>query len=281
MKYVWINGKVFLCNKFFYKLPLLSWDPGSGLQITVAHRILTNQICQCPMRSHLCLDIMSGEFFCRKSFYGKEEWKSTLGKAYFVLGQSWGHETTMTSLDTMIFLVYNLPLDGKSQVNRNSFQSSVPICKAKQGCALAEPSGPLWLTFAPRHLESFCQAPWILQVLSTGLPSLFLRAQLCWGSTFYLSYSRPWAVVWPRESNLQPPILQALLLAPLETSNKLHLCAESLVPSSFHYGHWNFDVDCEQSLFFFRVSEGSTCVHDNRAEAFACLDGLRQNRDCW
>lgn len=43
MKYVWINGKVFLCNKFFYKLPLLSWDPGSGLQITVAHRILTNQ----------------------------------------------------------------------------------------------------------------------------------------------------------------------------------------------------------------------------------------------
>ena len=96
MKYVWINGKVFLCNKFFYKLPLLSWDPGSGLQITVAHRILTNQICQCPMRSHLCLDIMSGEFFCRKSFYGKEEWKSTLGKSYFVLGQSWGHETTMT-----------------------------------------------------------------------------------------------------------------------------------------------------------------------------------------
>lgn len=106
MKYVWINGKVFLCNKFFYKLPLLSWDPGSGLQITVAHRILTNQICQCPMRSHLCLYIMSGEFFCRKSFYGKEEWKSTLGKAYFVLRRSWGHETTMTSLDTMIFLVY-------------------------------------------------------------------------------------------------------------------------------------------------------------------------------
>lgn len=106
MKYVWINGKVFLCNKFFYKLPLLSWDPGSGLQITVAHRILTNQICQCPMRSHLCLDIMSGEFFCRKSFSGKEEWKSTSGKSYFVLGRSWGHETTMTSLDTMIFLVY-------------------------------------------------------------------------------------------------------------------------------------------------------------------------------
>ena len=45
------------------------------------------------------------------------------------------------------------------------------------------------------------------------------------------------SVVWPRESNLQPPILQALLLAPLETSNKLHSCAESLVPSSFHYGH--------------------------------------------
>ena len=180
----------------------------------------------------------------------------------------------------MIFLVYTtaifwLPLDAKSQVNRNSFQSSVPFCKAKYGCALAEPSGPLRLTFAPGHLESFCQAPWILQVLSTGLPSLFLRAQLCQGGTFFLSYSRPWAVVWPWESNLQPSILQALLLAPLETSNKLHSCAESLVPSSFHYGHWNFDVDCEQSLFFFRVSEGSACVHDNRAETFACLDGLR------
>ena len=49
---------------------------------------------------------------------------------------------------------YILPLDSKSQVNRNSFQSSVPICKAKQGCALAEPSGPWWLTFAPGHLEN-------------------------------------------------------------------------------------------------------------------------------
>ena len=53
-----------------------------------------------------------------------------------------------------------------------------------QGCALAEPGGPWRLTFALGRLENLrffiqiiCWAPWILQVKSTGLPSIFLRAQ--------------------------------------------------------------------------------------------------------
>ena len=55
-----------------------------------------------------------------------------------------------------------------------------------QGCALAEPGGPWRLTFALGRLENlrfFIQiiwwAPWILQFQSTGLPSIFLRAQPC------------------------------------------------------------------------------------------------------
>ena len=53
-----------------------------------------------------------------------------------------------------------------------------------QGCALAEPGGPWRLTFALGrlgNLSSFiqiiCGAPQILQFQSTGLPSIFLRAQ--------------------------------------------------------------------------------------------------------
>ena len=56
-----------------------------------------------------------------------------------------------------------------------------------QGCALAEPGGPWRLTFALRRLANlrfFIQiirwAPWILQFQSTGLPSIFLRAQPWW-----------------------------------------------------------------------------------------------------
>ena len=55
-----------------------------------------------------------------------------------------------------------------------------------QGCALAEPSGPWSPTFASGRLENlifFIQitywAPQILQVQSTGHPSIFLRAQTC------------------------------------------------------------------------------------------------------
>ena len=55
-----------------------------------------------------------------------------------------------------------------------------------QGCALAEPGGPWRLTFALGRLENLrffiqiiCWAPWILQFQSTGLPSIFLRAQPC------------------------------------------------------------------------------------------------------
>ena len=55
-----------------------------------------------------------------------------------------------------------------------------------QGCALAEAGGPWHLTFALGRLENLrffiqiiCWAPWILQFQSTGLPSIFLRAQPC------------------------------------------------------------------------------------------------------
>ena len=53
-----------------------------------------------------------------------------------------------------------------------------------QGCALAEPGGPWRLTFSLGRLENLrffipiiCWAPQILQFQSTGLPSIFLRAQ--------------------------------------------------------------------------------------------------------
>ena len=56
-----------------------------------------------------------------------------------------------------------------------------------QGYALVEPGGPWRLTFAPGRLENLrffiqiiCRAPWILQVQSTGVPSIFLSAQP-WG----------------------------------------------------------------------------------------------------
>ena len=56
-------------------------------------------------------------------------------------------------------------------------------CRA-QGYALAEPSGPWYPTFALERLENLnffiqikCWAPLILQVQSTGHPSIFLRAQ--------------------------------------------------------------------------------------------------------
>ena len=53
-----------------------------------------------------------------------------------------------------------------------------------QGCALAEPGGPWRLTFAYGRLDYLrffmqiiCWAPYISQFQSTGLPSIFLRAQ--------------------------------------------------------------------------------------------------------
>ena len=55
-----------------------------------------------------------------------------------------------------------------------------------QDCALAESGGPWRLTFALGQLENLrfftqiiCWAPWILQFQSSGLPSIFLRAQPC------------------------------------------------------------------------------------------------------
>jgi len=53
-----------------------------------------------------------------------------------------------------------------------------------QGCALAQPGAPWCLTFALGRLENltfFTQTiywvSWILQFQSSGLPSIFLRAQ--------------------------------------------------------------------------------------------------------
>ena len=52
------------------------------------------------------------------------------------------------------------------------------------GCALAEPGGPWHPTFALGRLENLiCWAPKILQFQSTGLLSIFLRAQPWIGAT--------------------------------------------------------------------------------------------------
>ena len=75
-----------------------------------------------------------------------------------------------------------MQLNSKMECQRSSFKKPyVP-----QGCALAEPGGPWRLTFALGRLENLrffiqiiCWAPQILQFQSTGLPSIFLRAQPC------------------------------------------------------------------------------------------------------
>ena len=72
-----------------------------------------------------------------------------------------------------------------------------------QGCALAEPGGPWRLTFSLGRLENLrffipiiYWAPQILQFQSTGLPSIFLRAQpwthvmLCYITCVTLCYIR-------------------------------------------------------------------------------------------
>ena len=56
--------------------------------------------------------------------------------------------------------------------------------RRRQGCALTEPGCLSCLTFALGLLQNICCAPWISQVQSTGLPSIFLRA-------------RPWEGVHP------------------------------------------------------------------------------------
>ena len=67
-----------------------------------------------------------------------------------------------------------------------------------QGCALAEPGGLWHITFALGRLENLrffiqiiCWAPWILQVQSTGRPSIFLRAQPWVWYSFYREKKRP------------------------------------------------------------------------------------------
>ena len=58
--------------------------------------------------------------------------------------------------------------------------------KLSAGLCSSRARWPRCLTFAPWRLENLsffiqiiCWAPWILQVQSTGLPSIFLRAQPC------------------------------------------------------------------------------------------------------
>ena len=59
----------------------------------------------------------------------------------------------------------------------------------RQGCALAEPGCPLRPTFTAGRLQNLrffiqiiCWATKILQVQSTGHPSILLRAQPCTGT---------------------------------------------------------------------------------------------------
>ena len=71
---------------------------------------------------------------------------------------------------------------GRQSGNKGSVQMLHPCCTphlclnifvpASQGCALAEPGGHWCPTFALR-----CWVPYILQVQSTWLPSIFLRSQ--------------------------------------------------------------------------------------------------------
>ena len=75
------------------------------------------------------------------------------------------------------------------------------ILKGKQGCALAEPGGPWRLTFVVGWLGNLCffiqivcWAHWISQVQSTGLPSIFLKAQpwvVAIGKSVFLCVERP------------------------------------------------------------------------------------------
>ena len=69
---------------------------------------------------------------------------------------------------------------------------SIQSCNVtNQGCALTEPGGSWCLTFALGQLANLsflikiiCWAPKILQVQSTRLPSILLRAQPCWWYSF-------------------------------------------------------------------------------------------------
>ena len=70
---------------------------------------------------------------------------------------------------------------------------------AAQGCALAEPSGPWCLTFVLGGLENLSffieiisWENWISQVQSTGLPSIFLRAQPCCIRMSLISFAVHW-----------------------------------------------------------------------------------------
>ena len=67
---------------------------------------------------------------------------------------------------------------------------------AAQGCALAEPGDPWFLTFVLgglKNLSFFIEIMWwehwISQVQSTGLPSIFLRAQPCCIPTSLISFA--------------------------------------------------------------------------------------------
>ena len=73
--------------------------------------------------------------------------------------------------------------------NQSTINPPVPVTilklrvKGCQGRALAQLGGSWHPTFAPGRLQNLrfliqiiCWAPWILQVQSTGHPSIFLRA---------------------------------------------------------------------------------------------------------
>ena len=74
----------------------------------------------------------------------------------------------------------------QQKVSEKGASLNSEISLLPQGCTLAEP-GDLWcLTFALGLIENLtifvqikCWVPWISQVQSTGLPSIFLRTQPC------------------------------------------------------------------------------------------------------
>ena len=84
------------------------------------------------------------------------------------------------------FVIYAscVPDTSESPKTQNNSWHASYRTQRMPGCALAEPGGPWHLTFALGRLENLrffiqiiCWVPWMLQVQSTGLPSIFLRAQ--------------------------------------------------------------------------------------------------------
>ena len=67
-------------------------------------------------------------------------------------------------------------LTTRSSLKNHLWPTTLYPSRRRKGCALTEPGCPSRLTFELGLLQNICCAPWISQVQSTGLPSIFLRA---------------------------------------------------------------------------------------------------------